>query len=365
MAHDVFISYSSKDKPVADAICASIEAVGVRCWIAPRDIAIGEDWPTAISNAIGSSRCMVLVYSASSNSSEDVGRELYLAANGGLVIIPFKIEEIKPRPGVDYYLARMHWLDAMNPPTREQIAVLVERVKSFIPVNQKSGIIPENIPLPQPAPSNSPAKKTAPINKRSRWRLLWIPIVLIVLAGLAGWFVFGQKKHPDTKPTITPTLNFTAKISGFGATLYEGPGGSYPIIGPVLADVKIIGQAYDCIWLKVLPSTNGKTGWLKASQVSFTVTCANIPAANIPAMPTLNFIAKINGFGATLFEGPGDNYREIGPVLADVKIVGKANECSWLKVVTSTNGATGWLKAERVTFGVACSDIPAADFPAP
>ncbi len=36
MAHDVFISYSSKDKPIADAVCANIEAAGIRCWVAPR-----------------------------------------------------------------------------------------------------------------------------------------------------------------------------------------------------------------------------------------------------------------------------------------------------------------------------------------
>ena len=31
--HDVFISYSSKDKPVADAVCAALESKRVRCWI--------------------------------------------------------------------------------------------------------------------------------------------------------------------------------------------------------------------------------------------------------------------------------------------------------------------------------------------
>ena len=31
MAHDVFISYSKKDKAVADAICARLEQDGVRC----------------------------------------------------------------------------------------------------------------------------------------------------------------------------------------------------------------------------------------------------------------------------------------------------------------------------------------------
>jgi hypothetical protein len=43
MAHDVFISCSSKYKSIADAICTNVETAGVRCWIAPRDIAPGED----------------------------------------------------------------------------------------------------------------------------------------------------------------------------------------------------------------------------------------------------------------------------------------------------------------------------------
>ncbi len=37
MAHDVFISHSSKNKPAADAVCHALEGDGVRCWIAPRD----------------------------------------------------------------------------------------------------------------------------------------------------------------------------------------------------------------------------------------------------------------------------------------------------------------------------------------
>ena len=44
MAHDVFISHSSKDKQTADAICHYLEQNGIRCWIAPRDILPGEDW---------------------------------------------------------------------------------------------------------------------------------------------------------------------------------------------------------------------------------------------------------------------------------------------------------------------------------
>ena len=47
MAHDVFISSSHKDKPVADADVAGFENKELRCWLAPRYITAGEDWPTA------------------------------------------------------------------------------------------------------------------------------------------------------------------------------------------------------------------------------------------------------------------------------------------------------------------------------
>jgi hypothetical protein len=167
MAHDVFISYSTKDKLVADSVCVNLEAAGVRCWIAPRDIAPGEDWPTAITKAISQSRVMVLIFSADSNSSEDVGRELYLAANSKLVIIPFKIENIEPEPGKQYYLARTHWLDAINPPTQEQIHELLDCVKVLIPVRKTPQVFKvqptTDSHIDQPIPGNEllPAYKNA------------------------------------------------------------------------------------------------------------------------------------------------------------------------------------------------------------
>jgi hypothetical protein len=132
MTHEVFISYSHHDKAIADGVCANLEQAGIRCWIAPRDIAPGYDWPTAISAAIKTSRVMVLIFSSRSNSSDDVGRELILAANNKLIIVPFKIEDVAPEPGKEYYLARTHWLDAMDPPTQEQVDKLVSCVRTFL-----------------------------------------------------------------------------------------------------------------------------------------------------------------------------------------------------------------------------------------
>jgi predicted ATPase len=133
MAQDVFISYSHKDKPVAEVLCAALENAGTRCWIAPRDIAPGMDWPTAISNAIAESRIMLLVFSAASNASKDVSRELSLASDSNLIILPFQIDSITPEPGKQYYLARTHWFVATNPPTHEQIDSLISYTKAYLP----------------------------------------------------------------------------------------------------------------------------------------------------------------------------------------------------------------------------------------
>jgi hypothetical protein len=41
MNFDAFISYANQDKATADAACAKLEAEGIRCWIAPRDVPPG------------------------------------------------------------------------------------------------------------------------------------------------------------------------------------------------------------------------------------------------------------------------------------------------------------------------------------
>src|SRR5882672_2256836 len=65
MQFDAFISYSTQDKATADAACAALEAAGIRCWIAPRDILPGADWGAAILDALDSCRAMVLIFSSS------------------------------------------------------------------------------------------------------------------------------------------------------------------------------------------------------------------------------------------------------------------------------------------------------------
>lgn len=130
--HDVFISYSSKDKPIADAVVASLENNSIRCWIAPRDILPGEDFPRAIIRAINESKVMVLIFSASANASPQVTREVTKAVSKGIVIIPFRIEDAPMSESMEYLIGLPHWLDALTSPLEQHINTLVRRVKGIV-----------------------------------------------------------------------------------------------------------------------------------------------------------------------------------------------------------------------------------------
>ncbi|MFN2387222.1 MAG: toll/interleukin-1 receptor domain-containing protein, partial [Thermoanaerobaculia bacterium] len=132
MGHDVFISYSSKDKPTADAVCATLESGGVRCWIAPRDILPGMDWGEAIVDGIKRCRVMILVFSSNANSSPQIRREVERAVNKGVPIIPFRIEEVMPTRSLEYFISTPHWMDAMTPPLEKHLQKLTEVVLTLL-----------------------------------------------------------------------------------------------------------------------------------------------------------------------------------------------------------------------------------------
>jgi hypothetical protein len=128
MAHDVFISYSSRDKPKADAVCAGLEAEAVRCWIAPRDILPGQSWGEAIIEAIGESRAMVLIFSQNADRSPQVLREVERAVHKDVIVIPFRIEDCAPSKSMEYFLSTPHWLDALTPDLEGHIRQLAATV---------------------------------------------------------------------------------------------------------------------------------------------------------------------------------------------------------------------------------------------
>src|SRR5271163_977464 len=133
VSFDVFISYASKDKIVADAVCARLEAAGIRCWIAPRDIVAGTSYGEAIIDAIHGAKVMVLVFSANANASGHIPKEVERAVSNGVAILPFRIEDVAPGKSLDYFIGSVHWLDAMTPPMEHHLDNLAATVHKLIP----------------------------------------------------------------------------------------------------------------------------------------------------------------------------------------------------------------------------------------
>jgi hypothetical protein len=132
MAHDVFISYSSKDKTTGDAVCATLESEGIRCWIAPRDVTPSMEWSECIIDAIEECRIMVLVFTTSANDSPQIHREIERAVNHGVAVLPFRTEDILPDKALEYFIGNVHWLDALTTPLEAHLKNLAETVKMLL-----------------------------------------------------------------------------------------------------------------------------------------------------------------------------------------------------------------------------------------
>jgi hypothetical protein len=175
---DVFISHASQDKTVANAVCARLEAEGIRCWIAPRDIVAGTSYGEAIIDAIHAAKVMVLVFSKNANASVQIPKEIERAVSNGVAILPFRIEDVAPGKSLDYFIGSVHWLDAMTPPMEKHLDKLAETVHTLL-----SALSPNPIPTPIPIPVPPPPPPPVPSSSK-----IWIGIAA---AGVLAAVVLG------------------------------------------------------------------------------------------------------------------------------------------------------------------------------
>lgn len=193
MSHDVFISYSSRDKTTADATCAVLEAAGIRCWIAPRDITPGAEWGGAIIDAIAQARAFVLIFSANANDSAQIRREVERAVHKGIPVIPLRIEDIAPTRSLEYFIGTVHWLDALTPPIEAHLRRLVDSLKALLQIH----------PVP---PAIAAPEIIRPKPTQKSWRLpagIALACLAAILAAAALWAIFIPKPQPAA-PVAAP-----------------------------------------------------------------------------------------------------------------------------------------------------------------
>jgi hypothetical protein len=190
MPHDVVISYSRRNRDIADRFAALLRERGLDVWY-DRMIKTGADWRDEIARAIAGSRAFVILFSAESNESEELKKEYSIADRRDLVIVPIRVENVEPTGFFEYELSRRQWFDAFS----DRDAQLAEAAQQLAETLKPSAEphspdpAPEKTAEPKPPRSvtpdrPSPAKSADGVAPSSRGR--WVYLALAGLNFLLG-----------------------------------------------------------------------------------------------------------------------------------------------------------------------------------
>ncbi len=199
----VFLSYSSIDGKVAKTICVALEARGHACWMSTRDVSPGENFQGAIVRAIRNAGIMVLIFSSNANNSDEIKKELALASQQKLTVIPVRVEDVLPGEDYTYELATRQWIDLFD-----DWEVALDRLARQIDLTLPRGPV-EDVPRPIPAVAIPKPKAM-----RAFGAPFWVAmgLALLLVAGNVTWFLW-PARHKETATKIGSKASVGTQLS--------------------------------------------------------------------------------------------------------------------------------------------------------
>mgnify|MGYP000752597643 CR=1 FL=1 len=131
MEHDVFISYSRKDKAIVDEICELLNENSISFWRDVREIDPGSMFMGEIVDAIKGCKITLFVSSTNSNHSIYTAKEVALAFNEGKHIIPYKIDHSSFCKNMQFLFSDINFTEAI-PYSRQKAMELVSDIKALV-----------------------------------------------------------------------------------------------------------------------------------------------------------------------------------------------------------------------------------------
>lgn len=115
MNHEVFISYSRKDKDIADYVSEVLKENCIRYWIDKEGIYSSSNYKEVIVDAIEVSKAVVFISSGNSNSSINVIREIGYAVNMKKPILPLILDDAQYAKSIRLDISDIDQIDFKNP----------------------------------------------------------------------------------------------------------------------------------------------------------------------------------------------------------------------------------------------------------
>lgn len=262
MSAKVFISYSSEDRDVATKICDALETRGVKCWIASRDVGPGENFQESIVKTIRDANVMVLVFTGNANNSDEIKKELALASQNKLAIIPVRMEDVVPNDAFEYEFATRQWVDLFQD-WEQEIERLSSSIANTVADPEARGEAPTEAKAQVAATSAPPdgardtagdtvrkrpaASSTMSFMRRHPVASAITSFLALLCIALATYLVHDKAGDPSgcANSEVLSTLLFTAKNSGT-----ELDKTKFKLIEqrvePVPAELKGKAQAFAC-----------------------------------------------------------------------------------------------------------------------
>lgn len=109
MSARVFLSYASPDEEKARQLHSALRKGGISCWFAPETLGPGARFGSEIYETIPRCAVFVLLWSTAAAASQHVEREIGIAANARLMLVPVKLDDTTYRGDCSYYLQQLNF----------------------------------------------------------------------------------------------------------------------------------------------------------------------------------------------------------------------------------------------------------------
>jgi len=157
--YDVFICHAKEDGQLALAIAGFLENRKIPCWVSPRDVQAGKDYAKSIVEAIQGSQLMIVILSEFANRSNHVRIEVERGFNRDLILLPFRVNDIKPEQSLEYFLSANQWLDATSGKPADHFESLYQHCADLLGIDKTEAtpVVKEESPAAHP-PKSEPAE---------------------------------------------------------------------------------------------------------------------------------------------------------------------------------------------------------------
>lgn len=115
MKHQVFISYSRKDKEAADCLCEILKENDIAYWIDKEGFYSSSNYKELIVDAIDVSQAVIFISSVNSNGSINVIREVGYAVNRNKPILPLMLDDAPYAKSIRLDISDIDQIDFRNP----------------------------------------------------------------------------------------------------------------------------------------------------------------------------------------------------------------------------------------------------------